>query len=163
MSYIGRHKGFLVIFIRPSEPLEGPKQPSLLVKYCNKNVPEANVLWEFSQTARKQQLYLLKIIYGNWPLLLFTVRDWHTWARSNPKGGVRLGEGREGLQQIKFQLWLGKTFREELRNSHKIQIILRWLIRIRRCVDFWGRTPWPLKGYPAPPQGVWGGRQPPGW
>ena len=38
----------------------------------------------------------------------------HTWARSNPKGGVRLGEGREGIQYIKCQLRLGKTFQEEL-------------------------------------------------
>ena len=79
--------------------------------------------------------------------------------------GSEVGEGREGIQQIKFQLWLGKTSPEELGNSRKIQVVLRGLIRLRRCVawSFSGRTPYQLKAYPAPSAGGPGEAAAPGW
>ena len=81
----------------------------------------------------------------------------HTWARSNPKGGSEVG-GEGGYPADKISSMIRKDVSRGTRNSHKIQIILPGLIHICRCVAgiFSWRTPWPLKGYPAPPPSACG-------
>ena len=66
---------------------------------------------------------------------------YHTWARSNPKGGSEVGGGEGGYPADKISTMIGK---DVSRGTQKFSqnsdhfATLRGLQRIRRCVDFLG-------------------------